>query len=695
MRQRSGADARRWPCSSWEGWPLSSLLLEVRLAKPAAYAGYRQKLSQRFFFTGGDRAKFQVLFSRLDLCGTSPVAVADRIVRGEFRFFEHSWVTCGSPPDWHRNYVTRQTTPKGLHWSRIGEFGYGDIKVVWELSRFGWVYPLVRAFWRTGNESYAECFWWLLEDWRKHNPPQQGVNWKCGQEASFRVMAWCFGLYGFAGAASTTPGRVAMLAQVLAVTGERIEGNLGYALSQQNNHGISEAAGLWTLGLLFPEFRRAGKWLALSRKALERQARELVYDDGSFSQHSANYHRVMLHDYLWAVRLGDLNGQPLSEDLRCRVGRAAEFLFQVQDVTSGKVPLYGSNDGALVLPLSNCDYQDFRPVVQSARFICSKVRTFSPGPWDEELLWLAGPEAMDAPPAAAPPTDLAADDGGCYTLRQSRGFAFIHCPRFKHRPSQADALHVDVWWRGENIAGDAGTYSYNAPVPWDNALAGTACHNTVLVDDKNQMERAGKFLWLPWLRAGKRSQGRSATGPLRYWEGEHHGYSRLSPPVLHRRAVLGIAEDHWLVLDRLESTGKHRYRLHWLLGNYPAASSEPECSLKLDTPQGPYHLSVSAPGLPCQYSLVRSGETSPRGWRAPYYLDREPALSWALEAEGDSCWFYSLFGPGRCSVEWKGNLISVTGEHWAAEAKLCECPDARLVESLALKGSSRDLLPVI
>ena len=33
-----------------------------------------------------------------------------------------------------------------------------------------------------------------------------------------------------------------------------------------------------------------------------------------------------------------------------------------------------------------------------------------------------------------------------------------------------DQLHLDLWWRGLNIAQDAGTYLYNADPPWDNPL---------------------------------------------------------------------------------------------------------------------------------------------------------------------------------------------------------------------------------
>ena len=83
-------------------------------------------------------------------------------------------------------------------------------------------------------------------------------------------------------------------------------------------------------------------------------------------------------------------------------------------------------------------------------------------------------------------------------------------PRFRFRPSQADALHVDLWHDGVNILRDAGTYSYNeAGSEW---FGGTAAHNTVSFDDRDQMPRLGRFLFGDWLAAEKVeqiSQGRN------------------------------------------------------------------------------------------------------------------------------------------------------------------------------------------
>jgi hypothetical protein len=47
---------------------------------------------------------------------------------------------------------------------------------------------------------------------------------------------------------------------------------------------------------------------------------------------------------------------------------------------------------------------------------------------------------------------------------------------------------------------DAGTYSYNTEAQWIQYFGGTAGHNTVQFDDRDQMPRLSRFLIGEWLR---------------------------------------------------------------------------------------------------------------------------------------------------------------------------------------------------
>jgi hypothetical protein len=692
LRLRTGVLRRRTPPAAWSERPLQPMLGDGALADAEAYRQYRLHSAPRFFFAPKDRAHYRSLFARWDVAGAPALAAANDAITGRFRYFENAFVAAGFPPNWHANPFTAEALPADRHWSAIPDFGAGDIKVIWELSRFGFSYALVRAYWRTGDERFPEAFWRLVEDWQEHNPPNCGPNWKCGQEASLRVMAWCFGLYGFLDASATTATRVAALAQMIAISGQRITANFDYALNLHNNHGISEAVGLWTIGVLFPELKKAAGWAKMGRNALEAQGRALIYDDGAFSQHSVNYQRLMLHDYLWAIRLGDLNGQPFSAELRKRVGQSAMLLYQLQDEGSGSVPYYGQNDGALILPLSNCDYHDFRPVIQAVHHLTTGSRCYAEGPWDEDLLWLSGPDALHAPADEPERSDLQAESGGYYTLRGQESFAFTRCASYRHRPGQADMLHVDLWWRGQNIALDAGTYSYNAAPPWDNALARTPDHNTVSIDSLDQMDRAGRFLWLPWLHGQAMPVRHSAGGQLAFWEGAHDGYRRLRQPADHRRGILRLPEDTWLVVDRLHSLGTHRYRLHWLLPDLAHTWQADPTQLMLQTTAGLYHLWLGALAQAGVATLVRADERSARGWRAPYYGHREPALSLDLTVEGTSVVFWTLFSPRLCRVTETNGSLLLESDRWQAQIRLCHGQQPGLLASVSLVGATSDTL---
>ncbi|MBD3176837.1 MAG: hypothetical protein GF320_16785 [Armatimonadia bacterium] len=669
-RARLGLVQRATPMGSWDDWPLASLLGGDIPADPSAYAEHRSKTGPAFLFDESARGPLRRALADLDSGCPSAVAEADALLDGRFIYFGRHSVELGSEPDWHRNAFSGQIAPRDQHWSEVTTFGLGDIKAIWEPSRFGFTYPLVRAYLRTGDERYAERFWELLESWRAANPPNLGANWKCGQEATFRLMAWCFALYGLAGAEATTDDRIASLGQMAGFTAHRIEAHVDYALSQRNNHGISEAVGLLTVGLLFPEMKNAARWEAAGRDLLEDQCRRLIYDDGSFCQHSVVYHRLMLHDVLWAIRLAERNARPLSSDLRARVTIAAEWLERLVDPVTGRVPHYGSCDGSNILPLSACDYLDFRPVVQAAWVVLKDRRRYGPGPWDEEAYWISGRADLgEARPSDGAPNFQCAE-GGYHVLASDASRSFVRCADFRrgHRPAHLDQLHVDVTWRGQGIAIDPGTLSYNHPGIEGADLASSRVHNTVTVDGASQAERISHFLALPWPQGLAGPIHVSRRGGLALWQGWHDGYQRLPEPVTHGRAVIRLGDEHWCVLDRLVSDAPHRYRLHWLLADFEHRLEGSR--LTLMTPSGDYHVLVGADAPEPDLSLVRGDPGSTRGWWSPYYYERQPALSLALEAESPILHFWTVFGPAQSTVEPGENMIRLVLDGGVAEVRL-------------------------
>ncbi|HUG34750.1 MAG TPA: alginate lyase family protein, partial [Anaerolineales bacterium] len=580
------------------------------------------------------------------------LAEADRLLSGEIKYFAHEFHQVGFPPNWHKIPSTLPTPSAasdlsfsaaedgGLsrwtaqHWSQISDDAEVDIKFIWEPNRFAFVYTLVRAYAATHDEKYPKAFWTLIEDWAKHNPPNTGANWMDGQEIALRLMAWTFGFSQFSNSPSSTPERTAKFTHYAAAQAERIYKNIGYAISTRSNHTISEAFGLWLAGLLFPELKDADTYLSVGRKLLEQEAVRQIFPDGSYSMYALNYHRFILHIYLYAIRLGEINQSLFSAQLINSVTKSIEYLSHLIDPQTGQMPAYGSNDGALVLPLNNCDFTDYRPLLQLGWYITKKEFLFEPGEWDEDIFWLCGVSRAERSASAveAPESKTSFPDGGVYILHNTNSNALIRCTDFRARPSHADQLHVDLWIRGQNIAVDAGTYLYSGEGMWRNGLAYTSVHNTVTVDGKDQMTMVSRFTWTNW------SQGKVLKHEKDLWQGEHDGYK----PVSHIRTVLALEEDRWLVIDKLNAGETHHYALNWLLNDFPFEERDDSILLSLDGMK--YIVQVGLADGSGDFSLVRADPNSTRGWRSRYYGHKEPAISLMLEADLPKVTFWSFFG---------------------------------------------------
>ncbi len=360
---------------------------------------------------------------------------------------------------------------------------------------------------------------------------------------------------------------------------------------------------------------------------------------------------MVLHLGLWALRLGELYRFGWDAVFGKIVLRAARHILRMTERTSGRVPNQGPNDGSLVLDLAPHAFGDYRSIVQVAFRSQGCPPPFAAGPWDELSAWLLGPGYQDRhrkaalPSAKSTPLEKPGQSGGDYVLGRDNSWALVRCARYNRRPFQADQLHVDLWWRGTNVAQDAGTYLYNGEPPWDNGLAGTAPHNTVTVDHMDQMWRLGRFLWVDWAQGTVLSFCPTELNAWDYFEGEHDGYRRLG--ITHRRAVQRLKDFGWLIVDELLGKGEHQASLHWLLTNLPLTiqSQWPwEGHWEGNKGSGALYLYGSIQG---RVYLVRGGKasvppdfpisaslTAVRGWVSPTYGELKSTSSIVLDVCG-------------------------------------------------------------
>jgi hypothetical protein len=637
---RSGLIRLQTPQYKWSDRPLKHWLNPTIPFDPESYAQWRKQNAPKFF------QYRKIYLANRDI--NVAVQEADKLLNGELKYFSHEYHKTGFPPAWNDGGQK--------HWSQISDDFATDIKFIWEPNRFAFVYTLVRAYAATQDEKYPQAFWGLIQDWAEHNPPNTGANWKDGQEIALRLMAWTFGFYAFIHSPSTTPEHIAQFTQLVAAQTERIHANIDYAISTRSNHTISEAFGLWMVGLLFPELKDAEKYFNLGKRLLEEEAKKQIFPDGSYAMYSLNYHRFILHLYLYAIRLADINHSPFSNSLQQSITNSINYLSHLIDPASGGMPVYGSNDGALVLPLNNCDFTDYRPLLQLGSVITTGERMFEAGDWDEDVDWLCGEQALIPNPSPfgrreqespSPFGRGARGEGGTYILRNTNSHAILRCTDFTSRPSHADQLHMDLWMGGHNIAIDAGTYLYSGEGIWRNGLARTSAHNTVTVDNKDQMTMVSRFTWTNW------AKGRVLKQTDNVWQGEHDGYK----PIRHKRTVVALEGDRWLVIDELDDTKPHRYTLHWLLNDVPFTKNKN--SIHLNYESSIYKIQSGLTNGEGKFSTVRADPNSTRGWRSRYYGHKEPAISLMLEATQPQATFWTFFGFENDVVEEKDGVLMI------------------------------------
>ncbi len=565
--------------------------------------------------------------------GATPVAESDAFARGYARVFSHQLVEVGRPDRWTRSVLTGHSTDPYAHWSRLRDNGSDDIKGVWELSRFSFAFPLVRAWLRDGDDRHVELFWSTLEDWMTRNPPNRGPNWMCGQEAAFRLIAVTFAVQAFRDHPSSTDERLTLAARLADATGRRIAFHLDYALSQKNNHGIAEAVGLQTIGTFWSILGGSAHWYQEGRAALVAQCAELIAPDGGFSQHSTNYHRLLLQLLTWSELVErTVSRYALPESVREQAVAATDFLAKLME-SDGTVPRYGADDGANLFPFGG-GFEDFRPAVGAA-LVLFKGERLSAGPWDETALLLLGPLAASA--ESVPHAAVECRDSGVYTFRHGRGTLFFRAPSaFRTRPSQADQLHVSLRWDGEWIAEDPGTYSYNAPGGW-GGFAGSRFHNVVTVGDFDAMRRVGRFLWLPWVSCEVRNYFKSM-------QASHLGF----PGFKSQRRVIKVANG-FVIIDRMTGLVKQ----------------DGTCTLRWHGRRraGLEQLIVAC-SAPSTEEYVTALPDGGEGWHSTHYGSKEPSWCRRITATGNDITFVTAIG---CSLRLEAKSLYADGEEYPLE----------------------------
>jgi len=376
--------------------------------------------------------------------------------------------------DWHAGFNTPRRWPLvpsyTLDYKQRDDIG--DARINWELNRH-------RQFTRLAAAGDLTRLEFLLDDWAEKNPFLWGISWTSPMEIALRSISWM------------TATRIIATNQPIPCqdktsTASRLVGKLltGAAnmteyltrhesgFSSANNHLIVEAAAVALAGFLFNKKEWTEPSLALLDHELQRQ----VTPDGVDRESSLHYHGFVLEAYLLVWRGMKDNGEAVSDMWRERLEKMALFI-ESSRVWENTWCVFGDDDEARILDTGFGDDSYFDRLLDLHKELSGiDVRKSR---WDK--------------------TRRTFPNGGYSFLCKGQIYVGIdHAPLgFGSIAAHGhnDILSFQLFVNGKPMLVDSGTYLYHNDLARRNLLRSTRMHNTVTINDKEQSQMLGAFLW--------------------------------------------------------------------------------------------------------------------------------------------------------------------------------------------------------
>lgn len=576
------------------------------------------------------------------------LAIANQVLEHRFPLLTLD-VSTGPSIDWQAD--PGHPERNGLGWRRrapsrlvpyMAVDRFGDYKMIWELNRHQHLPLLAQAWLFTGRGEYLEEIERQLPGWRAANPVGAGMNWASALEIAFRALSWMWTWHFVSGQLSA--GTRKLLVEGIEEHARFLEYNLSFYHSP-NTHLIGEALALEAAGVLFPHFRQARNWSARGRAVLDAELGKQVRADGGHFEQSTYYHVYTLDMFLLHGLLAGRRDGVFLERLRQMAGYLAAVAGPAR-----RIPLIGDDDGGrLFHPYGNRG-QFCRATLATCGALLEQPEWIgSDDDLAEQAAWWLGTGVFEAKRAPSVGASALFPDTGIAVLAAGDTHVVMDVGPFgpgSAGHSHADTLSMVVSSGDEQLFIDPGTYTYILDREERDHFRGTAAHNTIRIDGRDQAVPVNPFRWiaLPEVRiAGWRSTERQdlvsaicryrpvAEVPLvlQTVEAACEASAAGSPAdFCHTRTVLFLKPDILLIADWVTGPdGEHTIEQFWhagvkltldgdrvLIGSGASLLIAPSAELKIED-------GWRSPGLGTKYRSPVARITERR---------RLPALRWTV-----------------------------------------------------------------
>lgn len=435
-------------------------------------------------------------------------------------------------------YIMDHYWPDRVDWD-ANPYGY----IEWSIRIHGFPYftPLALAWEETRDPKYAKAIENILCDWMHKTPMPYGVRagglaWGHSLIVSQRAFSTLVDVFTVLSDCTDTEDQT--IIDLLKSIYEHEIYLMQFESFPPSNKTISEGRSMLATACSFPEFRESEEWYNAASQQLLEDMNIQVMRDGASYELTPGYQIAIAAWFLEVFEVARKFGRSLNPEIEAGIRRMYDWSASVNrpDFSCPSVSDAGSLDGK------------FAP------------RLIKPGQVldNPTALWI-GTEGEEGHPPNY--TSIAHRDSGYFVMRsgwdRDARFCLFEGGPYGRFHQHEDMLAFDLYAHGLPFIVDPGITSY-FPNEWTSFYRTTEAHNTVLVDGCGQNRREQTIA--EWVESARdktvwRSDDRADVAIATY----DAGYAGLDTDIAHRRAVMFVKPNYFLIFDELTGEGQHTY----------------------------------------------------------------------------------------------------------------------------------------
>ncbi len=560
----------------------------------------------------------------------------------------------------------------------------------WSLFRHIYWQPLARAYVMTGDERYTREFLHQMEEFGKNWPAKPfmeddtfetkfkfpGHAWRTIETAMRIYTVWLPCMEAFRGSKEWGKREwVLFLTQIC--------DHADFLMDHYSNHNRSsnwltmESGALLQCGIMFPEIR--SDWKMTGYRRVMHEVKYSFDNDGIHMERTPIYHMVAAGVYLQCLRLCRANQIPEAPYALPTLEKAAQFLLSLVK-PDFSTPMIGDADRVdlldrrcdtslyegMNLTFNPCDLNEIRAYFQIMYELTGR----------DDFLYLATGRKEGSAPKNR---NFAYKDAGIYVMRTGWGpedsYFHVHGVQLERGErsthSHNDTGHLELHIKGEDILTDSGRYIYNSSCwkDWRHYFLSAKAHNTLYVDDHEM----GTVPGVTRVR-GVRTycHGFEENENYQLIDISHNGYAYWDDPIFHRRRVLHLPGDVYVIDDQVTGMGlsEHDMRLYFNFA-FGELTEDGEGTFSYQSQKGRDYAVLCTASSPLDFEILNGSEDPIGGWISYGYAWRKPIPQLAVKSKGPApVRFVTVICP-------KGTDVSVTAG--VAEARIVSAGKKTLV----------------